>query len=753
MIHREVAEEVVKSIPSKFNAAKMVFAGFNALTKAEEVLMSRFVEEGAQLFWDTDAYYYSNPHQEAGQFFRQYKKHSILSRTFSEPPSNFLTNGKKIDLTGVPQRIGQAKHVGQLLTELKTNTAPEKTVIVLPDESMLLPLLHSIPPELKEVNVTMGFPLKNTPLYTLLDLMIELQLYVRGNAFSHRQVMPILSHSYITALGGEIASSLRKEIVEQNRIFISGSRFEEEKNILSTVFKSTDPAEATDYLLSVVLLLGSSFSSNQNLDREFAFHFHRHLSRLQEVLQESDKPADWRGFQKLFRQVVQSQKIPFSGEPLKGLQIMGVLETRNLDFENVFILSLNEGMLPPSARQGSYIPHSIRKAYSLPSYEHQDSIYSYLFYRLLQRAQHVHLYYNTEPDIIGNGEMSRLVQQLVYESGLKIDHRVLHTGVKLASNQPIRIVKDKATLQLLNRYVLNGDSLNKKDLSPSALNDYVDCRLRFYLKHLSGLREADEVEEDLDARIFGNLFHHVVHKFYEQLGKINDGIISEKDLEQGTDQIDKLIDEAFIDLYTLNPDEKVGYTGQRIVVRTIIKEFMSKIIERDKAYTPFTIVALEEKYKTSMRVGEMEISLSGKIDRVDEKAGRFRIIDYKTGGDELKVESISTLFNRETKRNKAAFQTMLYGYLFKCQEGNSKLNIIPGLMNRKNLFDDNFKFGHTMGKGKNNETLAESETHYEEFESQLQDLLNDLFNEEEVFDQTVNTNACLYCAYKTICRR
>lgn len=224
-------------------------------------------------------------------------------------------------------------------------------------------------------------------------------------------------------------------------------------------------------------------------------------------------------------------------------------------------------------------------------------------------------------------------------------------------------------------------------------------------------------------------------------------------MEQGTDQIDKLIDEAFIDLYTLNPDEKVGYTGQRIVVRTIIKEFMSKIIERDKAYTPFTIVALEEKYKTSMRVGEMEISLSGKIDRVDEKAGWFRIIDYKTGGDELKVESISTLFNRETKRNKAAFQTMLYGYLFKCQEGNSKLNIIPGLMNRKNLFDDNFKFGHTMGKGKNSETLAESETHYEEFESQLQDLLNDLFNEEEVFDQTVNTNACLYCAYKTICRR
>ncbi|MEQ9210805.1 MAG: PD-(D/E)XK nuclease family protein, partial [Pseudomonadales bacterium] len=270
----------------------------------------------------------------------------------------------------------------------------------------------------------------------------------------------------------------------------------------------------------------ASFTDNQSFDREYAFHFHRHLSRLHEVLHDSGKHPDWRGFQKLFRQIVMSQKIPFTGEPLKGLQVMGVLETRNLDFDNVFVLSLNEGMLPSAARQGSYIPHSIRRAYQLPTHDHQDAMYAYLFYRLQQRAKKISLYYNTEPDIIGNGEMSRFVQQLVYESGMTIAHHVLHNAVQINAIEPVTVEKSTETMELLRKYIKDGsDPEQKRELSPSALNDFIECKLRFYLKHLARLREADEVEEDLDARLFGNLLHDVVYWFYDELAKENNGMI------------------------------------------------------------------------------------------------------------------------------------------------------------------------------------------------------------------------------------
>ncbi|MEQ8423563.1 MAG: PD-(D/E)XK nuclease family protein, partial [Cyclobacteriaceae bacterium] len=284
--------------------------------------------------------------QEAGQFFRQYRNHSVLSRTFEVPPANFKNPDKEIKLTGVPQRIGQAKLVGQALSEnLPPTNEVEKTVIVLPDESMLLPILQPLPPELADVNVTMGYPLRNTPLYNLLDLLIEMQLQRKGNYFSHRQVTAILAHAYVLAIEKDEAQKTRSGIISANRIFISHEELQQAGVLLPQLFQLKDSAEASTYLLQIIKTLGASFTDQQSFDREYAFHFHRHLSRLHEVLDDTGKHPDWRGFQKLFRQIVLSQKIPFSGEPLKGLQVMGVLETRNLDFENVFVLSLNEGML------------------------------------------------------------------------------------------------------------------------------------------------------------------------------------------------------------------------------------------------------------------------------------------------------------------------------------------------------------------------------------------------------------------------
>ncbi|HCR54970.1 MAG TPA: PD-(D/E)XK nuclease family protein [Cytophagales bacterium] len=756
MIHKEVAEKVMaKGILGKNEKGdQYIFAGFNALTKAEENIISYFVGEGANCYWDIDAYYMDDKWQEAGQFFRQYKNHPVLSRTFEEAPANFKSAEKEIKLTGVPQRIGQAKLVGQALSEnLPPADQVEKTVIVLPDESMLLPILHSLPPELSDVNVTMGYPLRNTPLYNLLDLLIDMQLQRKGNYFSHRQVTAILAHAYILALEKEEAQKIRYSIITANRIYIEQEELQREGTLLQDLFQLVPPEEASVYLLQIVKTLGASFNDSQSFDREYAFHFHRHLSRLHEVLHDTGKHPDWRGFQKLFRQVVISQKIPFTGEPLKGLQVMGVLETRNLDFENVFVLSLNEGMLPSAARQGSYIPHSIRRAYQLPTHDHQDAMYAYLFYRLQQRAKKISLYYNTEPDIIGNGEMSRFVQQLVYESGLPIAHHVLHNAVQINAIEPVTVEKSAETMELLRKYIKDGsDPEQKRELSPSALNDFIECKLRFYFKHLARLREADEVEEDLDARVFGNLLHDVVFWFYQELAKEGDGLIEKAAFKDWEHRIDRLIDKAFIALYRLPLDKKVTYEGQRIVVRTIVKEFMARIIQHDRAHAPFTIEALEEKFTVPVAVGQLEVMLGGKIDRVDSKSGTIRIIDYKTGKDELGVESIASLFDREGKRNKAAFQTMLYAYLY-YKDRKVEARLTPGLMNRKNLFESTYTFGHSLGRGKDKRTIDDARQYFDDFEFLLNETLADLYNSESPFDQTTNLKTCNWCSYKEICRR
>ncbi|MEZ4971729.1 MAG: PD-(D/E)XK nuclease family protein [Cyclobacteriaceae bacterium] len=757
MIHRDVAERVEKDniLGKKEDAGKYVFAGFNALTRAEENVMAWFVERGARVFWDVDEYYVEDKSQEAGQFFRQYRQHSVLGKTFEQPSSFFKGEKKEIHLTGVPQRIGQAKLTGQRLAEeIPKAEDAVKTVIVLPDESMLLPVLHSLPPELPDVNVTMGYPLRNTPLYNLLDLLIEMQLQRKGAYFSHRQVTAILGHAYIIALEKEEAQKIRNSIVSANRVFISHEELIREETILTELFTIKEPEQASEYLIDIVKRLGASFSDRQSFDREYAFHFHRHLSRLHEVLQDSGKHPDWRGYQKLFRQVVLSQKIPFTGEPLKGLQVMGVLETRNLDFDNVYVLSLNEGMLPSAARQGSYIPHSIRRAYQLPTHDHQDAIYAYLFYRLLQRAKKVHLYYNTEPDIIGNGEMSRYVQQLVYESELPIKHYVLHNAVQINAIEAVAVPKTKEILQLLNKYLAEGGSAEeRRELTPSALNDYIECRLRFYLKHLARLREADEVEEDLDARVFGNLLHDVVFWFYQELASRNKGQIDKKDFEGADELVLKLIDKAFIELYRLDPAKEVVYEGQRIVVRTIVREFMSKIVERDRFHAPFIIEALEQKFAVPFDTGKQTIVLGGKIDRVDRKGQQVRVIDYKTGKDELGVESIESLFDGTGRRNKAAFQTMLYAFLFDKELKDPAAKLVPGLLNRKNLFEENFSFGHPLGRGRDKRVIDDARQFFPEFEDRLRHTLSELYDTSVPFDQTPNVKACGFCSYKGICRR
>jgi CRISPR/Cas system-associated exonuclease Cas4 (RecB family) len=371
---------------------------------------------------------------------------------------------------------------------------------------------------------------------------------------------------------------------------------------------------------------------------------------------------------------------------------------------------------------------------------------------VLQRAENISLFYNSETDVLGQGEMSRYLQQLIYESGLKVERAVMHQPVQPLAIQPIVIQKDQAILDRLAQLGEEG-SYKHKGISPSALNAYIECRLRFYFRYVARIKEPREVEEDLDARVLGDFLHKVMERFYKRLRerKQSKEVVPE-DFDQYEKEVSLILDDVFRDAYRLDPDKPVIYEGQRLIVREMIVRFVSKIMKFDKDYAPFVLEAVEQEgmtYQVKLDHAPGTTLLGGVIDRADYKDDVLRIIDYKTGRDELDFASVASLFEREGKRNKAAFQTMLYALLvqknFKALPGR----LLPGLLNRKNLFDDNFTFGLRKDK----EILNDIGPLLPEFEEHLKKLLDDLYDPNTVFDQTTEELNCSYCPYKAICYR
>ena len=748
MVHREVAEKILQG--QILRTGHEIFIGFNALTKAEEVIIAHAVEGGASVYWDVDEYYLNNVVQEAGEFFREYQKHKVLGKTFeAQVPANFRRE-KNIKLYGAAQPVGQAKLMGQELRKnLEAGALPEETLVVLPDEKLLLPALHSVSDSVEKLNVTMGFSLSATPIFNFVELLIELQISRKDEYFHHRPVLSLLNHPFTVSADSKVAQSKRKEMLKHNWVSVPKNFLASESELHRVMFVVADVSSITHYLKTCLTLLGS-LDSLYAFDKEYIFQMLKCLNRMEEVL--GNQYSDLRSFLRFFRQYVRTVRIPFSGEPLQGLQLMGMLETRNLDFKNVYILSLNEGSLPSGGSMGSYIPYNIRRAYALPTLQHQDAMYAYLFYRVIQRAENVSLFYNTETDILGQGEMSRYLQQLMFESGKKFQHHALHNALGVNEVKPIVIKKDKAVLEALEKLSEQNEYRKFSGLSPSALNTYIECRLRFYFRHVAKIKEADEIEEDMDARVLGNFVHNVMEAFYQKLvAQKGSTRIEAQDLEKQEKFIQSLLDQEVINTYNLNPNEPVEYEGQLILVSEVVKRFIDKILEHDKKHAPFTVEGVEQnmEYTFSISAPAGRVLLGGKIDRVDRKEDVLRIVDYKTGRDKLDFDSIASLYAREGKRNKAAFQTLMYAWLYTKTKNTSGMRVIPGLLNSTNLFDDEAEFGLKM----NRENLRDVQGVLPEFEARLRELLEELFNPDTVFDQTEEIDNCTYCPYKRICYR
>ncbi len=741
LLQRLAAQRLTREEPP-YQPGLFVFAGFYALTKAEEQIVSWFVQNcAAKVMWDADAFYVEKEYREAGDFFRLYKNHPVLGKTF---PASFPTHfdrSKKINIHGVPQKNGQPKLLAQILNDISPEQE-EKTVIVLPDESMLLPVLYSLPPHLKAVNVTMGYPLINTPLYSLLDFVFELHLTKRKDEFFYRPVLALLNHPYLKSAEAETVNAIQCEIKEGNRILLTEAYFAGRTKLVSTIFRNVTADGFIDYLLDLIIAIVHLPHVNL-FETEFAFQFHRLITKLKDLTATESLGLDM--LQRLYRQMMRTEKVSFLGEPMKGIQIMGVLETRNLDFENVFVLSLNEGQWPAAARQGSYITYSVRRAYGLPAFQQQDALYAYLFYRLLQRAQSAHLFYNTEPGILSAGEMSRYLNQIIYDTDWPYEKDILYSSVSIKPPQPIVIPKDASVMERLALF-------ESKVLTPSALKNYLDCSLMFYFKNLVGLREPNEVEETANARVVGNFFHTVMEFFYVDLKpKRGEWHIEEKDFDNLSAKIDALIERAYRKQFSITDNREVVYEGQQLVVNEVVKRMALNVLARDKAHAPFLIDVLEaDGYNFKFQVtSDLQVTLGGKIDRVDKKGSHVRIIDYKTGGDTNTFDSIESLFDRHSsKRNKSAFQAMMYAWIF-ARKNKGTYQLQPGLLNRKDLFNSSFEYGLKLDK----HLLADVTGLLPAFEEGLARLLQEIYDKQLPFVQTDDTKKCRDCSFKDICGR
>lgn len=758
-LYREAVDSLdINNLPYKHYA----FVGFNVLNAVEHKLLTKIKEaEKAWFYWDYDIYYLEDKNQEAGWFLSQ----DLKEFPNELPPELFhnLERQKNITYVSAPTSNAQARYLPQWLSE--NLTSPEKeTAVVLCDESLLQPVLHSIPDNVREINVTMGFPLTNTPVYSLLTALLTLQdegYNEQEDCFHYEEVANVLKHPYIQLLSNT-AESLLEELTHKNRFRPLRSELSPNE-ILGIIFSR--PANSilerisylTNMLKKVAIAFGNeekeSKSMENQLYRESLFNAFTTLERFYKLTEDNVlQITSTKTFTRLLVRVLAGISVPFHGEPAKGLQIMGVLETRNLDFKHLIMLSVNEGNLPKNTNDNSLIPYNLRTAYGLTTIRHQVSVYAYYFYRLLQRAETITLIYSEGKNGgLTKGEMSRFMLQYELESGMKIQKQSLSPAIQPTGERSIFVSKTREMLRGLAQTHNDGQHY----LSPTALNMYLACPLKFYFTYIGGMREEEEVSSIVDPRYFGNIFHRAAEWIYsEAKGKtvtrsMLENIEKSKIYEQYADR-------AFNeDFFQLKAGEKPTYNGEQLIKRDILLQYLRQLIACDKELTPFKIIGLEENVAYTMEISTPQnemytLTIGGKIDRRDKRTikdeERTRIIDYKTGGSPQTIKSIEQLFIPSPQRPDKIFQTFLYAYLAYKTLGVRQLT--PALFFVHKSFQQNYEPELQMNK----EPIIVDE-YIKDFEAGLSQLLTEIFDLEKPFSQTEDTTTCSYCPFIHLCRR
>jgi len=761
MQYRELAERILKGEHAFEGRGRTIVAGFNALNRCEKVIFSALRDHGAAFFWDYDQRYLEDSGEEAGRFLRD----NIIHFPEAEKLEDFkgLEKEKQYQVFELPTDVLQSKTVYHLLKDEDPSRLVRSTdtALVLCDEELLLPVLMSLPEGVEEVNITMGYPMKNTPVFSFLESLLRLHYHARKKAdgsarFYHKDVNDILQHPYFWKMQGEGSGELSKQIISENMHMIDRELFKGE--LEQMIFRPLDNAASLlEYLRGIFrhlleLIAGSENRHEDALDREFCFQLLKQVNKF-ERLSEGRSDISYQLMERLLRRSLQNLRIPFEGEPLSGMQIMGILETRLLDFRHVILLSMNEEVMPAQQASHSHIPYSLRMAFGLPSREEMDAIYAYYFYRLLQRAERVDILFNGSTEGVSTGEMSRYARQLIFEKELKVIRPGLNVQAREIS--PIVVEHSEVASQKLMRYVLG--SKEDRYLSPSAINTYIDCSLKYYFRYIAGLGELDEISEDIDASGFGTVVHDSLNELYLEISGKNSGIISKEALKallSGKSYESQLKEQFLKHHYKGRKMETLE--GRNILIFSVMLRYMKQVLEQDIAIAPFELVAAEETYRRNLdiEVGglSIELSLGGKIDRIDRVGGQLRVIDYKTGRTDQKFRDVETLFDGSYgSRNSAALQTLYYAWLVKDVFPGE--DAMPGLYSMKGLFEEEFDAALHMTSLKKEGRVASFSPLEKPFIEQLKEVVQKLFDPTVPFVQRENDKKCGYCDFTTLCQR
>ncbi len=760
MIYRVVAEMEIAELNKMLSDNHYYFVGFNALSKSEKVLFSKLKKRGvASFFWDYDIEYIHDESMEAGRFLRE--------NLVMFPPEadlgifNNLKREREIRIFDLPSDILQAKSLHTLLSDRREKiTEANDTTIVACDENLLMPVLVSLPEQVELVNITMGYPFSNTPLFSFIESILRLFRNMRkgtsGTGFYYKDVLSVLNHQYYKLISDEDPAIPVKGIIHENHMYVDPSFFTE--GFAAQVFRqvsSTDElckylGELVEYILE--RLLREEVHRYGELEKEYILVVQGRLNKLEQAVGER-KGLEPETFMRLFRRVMWNLRIPFTGEPLAGLQVMGILETRLLDFDHVIMLSVNEDVMPGARSGNTFIPWSMRYAYGLPVREDMDAIYAYYFYRIIQRAKKVDLLFKSASEGVRSGEMSRYLYQMKYRYNAKVTGPVL--PVSAAEKNSISINKTQQIIGILEKY--QEGSEDSYYLSPSALNTYLDCSLKFYFRKIAGIREQEELLEELDPTGIGNILHKTIHQLYKSLPDGSERLTEAYLINlTNSDLIQATLEEVFArEFFRTSGKRKIE--GRNLLILAIIKRYLLKIIETDIKIAPLELVAMEEVFTMSRLIatptGSVMVRLGGMIDRVDRPAGGVdRVIDYKTGKAGMTLTSIASLFDRENKnRNKAAFQAFLYATLF--HHRNPDVPVQPGLYVVREMFKEGYNPLFRMGENRQKQQIDSFNEYMEEFQEYLDWVLTEIFDPKVPFVQTTVTEHCKNCDFKSICER
>ena len=772
MIFREVVEQLEKEPMSDFPFDQVVFVGLNALSVSEERLLLALQKKGvADFYWDYVGPWVTDPDNKASFFLERNLRlfPSRMQLPATEPVQ------AEIRVMGVPSAIGQAKQVYPILQALAdeqqlTDESALRTAIVLPDEHLLVPVLNAIPEAIQHINVTMGYPLAGTPVAALMEYILTLQKNIRYidrvPVFYFRDVLPILNHQYVMAAAPEEVSQLVKDMTAGNRIYVHAADLNRHEllSILFTPVQNTE--ELSDYLIHVLEALNACLRNNRpnpddeemissstqttvDIEQEFIFHYFATVNRMKEVMREAKIEMRLDTYFRLLKRMTDLITIPFEGEPLSGLQVMGVLETRALDFDRLIILSMNEGIFPLKKAANSFIPYNLRRGFGLPTYEHQDSVWAYHFYRLIRRAKQVTLLYDTRTTGLQTGEVSRFVHQLRYHYQYPLIDELVVYDVASSAVPPISVQKTAEVEKLLSDFLSGGP----RALSASAINTYLDCPLKFYFSVLEQIQEEDEITETVERDVFGSILHKVMEDLYAPFkGKLVTADLL-KLLRKDQSLLTGTIARAFAELFFKSPVVR-PLEGENFLTGEMIRKYAEKILEQDARFTPFHYIESEKKVRATITLSDKRVvQLKGFIDRVDSLDRVLRIVDYKTGSGKLEFESVEGLFDKEAKdRPKAVMQVFLYAWMYQQLPEYTGMPIQPAIYYLRTLFQRSFNPVVEQKKGRGKADKVNSFQEFvADFEGKLRQCLDEIFNLDIPFTQTETGKACAYCSFRGLC--